>query len=87
MIPTGGYLALIADPEFGYTQEYEFEANAAAAKLLCRANLPPDALFDAMEKLSGRGQPNTLAFDRLHHLSDAALFHFGLMLDAGMSER
>lgn len=87
MIPTGGYLALIAHPEFGYTQEDEVEANYAAARVLSAANLPPDSLFDAMVKLSGKGQPGTLAFDRLHHRSTAALLQYGLMLDAGLSER
>ena len=87
MIPTGGYLALIAHPEFGYTQEDEVEANAAAARILRGANFPPDALFDAMVKLSGGGQPGTLSFDSLHRLSAAAIFEYGLMLDAGLSER
>jgi Zn-dependent protease with chaperone function len=85
-IPTGGYLALIAHSEFGYTQEYEVEANYAATMILSNANLPPDALFDAMVKLSGRGQPGTLAFDCLHHLPAAAV-QYGLMLDAGLSGR
>lgn len=84
-VPIGGYLGLIGNPEFGYTQEYELEANVAAARLLGRANFPPDVLFDAMEKLSGEGQPNTLAFDRLHRLSNAAIFQYGLMLDAGLN--
>ncbi len=83
LIPTGGYLALIADSEFGYTLGYEAEANYAAAMMLSNANLPPDVLFDAMVKLSGRGQPGTLAFDCLHHLPAAAV-QFGLMLDAGI---
>ncbi len=83
--PTGGYLEVIADPLFGYTQADEVEANAAAARILDAANLGPEALFDAMVKLSGRGQPGTPAFDVLHHLSAAAIFKYGLMLDAGLS--
>jgi Zn-dependent protease with chaperone function len=87
MIPTGGYLALIAHPEFGYRQEDEVEANYAAARVLRAANFPPDSLFDAMVKLSGKGEPGTLAFNRLHRLSTAALLQYGLLLDAGLSER
>lgn len=87
LVPMGGYLELIADPRFGYTQEDEVEANAAAARILDGANLPPDVLFDAMVKLSGKGQPHTLAFDVLHHLSAAAIFQYGLMLDAGLSAK
>lgn len=81
---TGGYLEVIADPLFGYTQADEVEANAAASRILDGANLGPEALFDAMVKLSGSGQPGTLAFDVLHHLSAAAIFKYGLMLDAGL---
>lgn len=87
LIPTGGYLALIAHPQFGYTQADEVEANDAAARILAGANLAPDALFDAMVKLSGREQPGTLTFDHLHHLSAAAALHYGLMLDAGVGAR
>lgn len=84
LIPTGGYLALISDPEFGYRQKEEVEANAAAASMLGAANLPPDALLDAMVTLLGKGQAGTLAFDRLHHLSAAVILQYGLMLDAGL---
>jgi len=87
VIPAGSYLALISDPQFGYTDKYEVEANYAGARILSDANLPPSSLFDAMAKLSGKGQQETLAFDRLHHLPDAALFQYGLMLDAGMAGR
>jgi len=88
LIPTGSYPALISDPQVGYTEEYEVEANYAAARLLCDANLPPDSLFDAMVKLSGKVQPGTLAFASLHHLSSAMLLqNYGLMLDAGICER
>jgi Zn-dependent protease with chaperone function len=87
LIPTGGYLALIGHPQLGYTQADEVEANAAAARILAGANLAPDALFDAMVKLSGKGQEGTLAFDRLHHLSLATALHYGSMLDAGVSGR
>ena len=83
LIPTGGYMALIADPKFGYTQKEEVEANYAGARILSDANLLPDSLFDALVKLSGKGQPGTLAFDGLHHLSAGAIFQYGLMLDAG----
>lgn len=86
VIPTGGYLALIADPQFGYRQADEVEANAGAARILSDANLAPDALFDAMVKLSGKGQSGTLAFDRLHHLP-AAVLPYGLMLDAGLGPK
>lgn len=86
LIPTGGYLALISDPQVGFTEEYEVEANYAGTKILSDSNLPPDSLFDAMVKLSGKGQPGTLSFDTLHHLSALTLLQYGLMLDAGMNE-
>lgn len=85
LIPTGGYLALIASPQFGYTQTEEVEANAAAALMLSKTNQAPGELFEAMVKLSGRGQEGTLAFDTLHHLSDSTILQYGLMLDAGLS--
>ena len=83
LIPTGSYVGLIADPEFGYSDQHELEANSAAAELLTAAKLPPDVLFDVMMKLSAQGQPGTLAYSQMHHLP-VARAQYGLMLDAGM---
>jgi hypothetical protein len=82
-VPTGSYLALIADPNTGYKLEYEVEASHAGGRILAGANLPPGALFDAMVKLSGSGEASPLAFHRLHRTTVAAL-PYGLMLDAGL---
>lgn len=83
-IPTGSYLGLITDPEFGYTQKEEVEANVAAARILKGANLPPDKLFDAMTKLLDKAEDGSLSFDSVHHLTDGTIIHYGLMLDAGL---
>jgi len=84
IIPTGSYLGLITNPEFGYTQTEEVEANVAAARMLKGANLPPDTLFDAMTKLLHPDQEGLLSFDSMHHLSTGTIFQYGLMLDAGL---
>ena len=85
VIPTNSYLGLIASPQFGYSDDYEAQANYAAARILKDAKIAPDALFDAMAKLIGTGQGQPASYESLHHL-ETATATYGLMLDAGAVE-
>ncbi len=73
---------------YSFSRAQEVETNFVAVQYLARINIPPDALFDALAKLSAPGPEARLgdewpSFARIHHLPETAA-DVGRLLDAGI---
>jgi hypothetical protein len=75
---------VLTQPPYAYTRWQEIEANRVAVGYLAKVDIPPDALFDALLKLSsGSGLSNGAwpIFSKVHNLPLNA-FDLGRLLDA-----
>jgi len=81
------YPDVLTLPQYGYSRWQEVDANRIAVEFLGRIDIPPDTLFDTLNKLSSDNSETVAAewpsFSQIHHLPQTAA-DLARMLDAGI---